>query len=214
MKSLFLALAVTGLLSACSSTYRTPEYECSLDDVKGAKCASMEDAYKASRSMSRGDATRVQSVFDRRVSPEAGKSAPMFNGQLSSYPEPSQQGAPVFEQPKVLRVWVAPYVDADGNLRGGEYTYFSTPGRWNYGTLNKPGEASGIFAPAKPGNLGFNPVQTNKPAGSAAPAAQSRPSAPPEVQSAAQNAQAQGAGGRSPTESSGGITQPYQRLTN
>ena len=51
MKPLFFALAAAGLLSACSSAPRTPDYECALDDVKNAKCASMEDTYRASRSM-------------------------------------------------------------------------------------------------------------------------------------------------------------------
>jgi len=222
MKPLFFALAAAGLLSACSSAPRTPDYECALDDVKNAKCASMEDTYRASRSMNRGEHGRVQSVFDGRVqadSANAARSAPMFTGQPSNYPEPGQAGAPVFQQPKVMRVWVAPYVDADGNLRSGEYTYFSTPGQWNYGTMNKPGAAAGIFEPAKPGNLGFNPViEQQRKAGSASNTSNtSRPSAPPEAQAAARSAQAQGSSSQPAapaTDTSGTITQPYQRLSN
>jgi conjugal transfer pilus assembly protein TraV len=217
MKPLFIALAAAGLLSACSSAPRTPDYECALDDVKSAKCASMEDAYRASRSMSRGEHGRVQSVFDGRVQNDArSTTAPMFSGQPSNFPEPGQPGQPVYQQSKVMRVWVAPYTDADGNLRSGQYTYFSTPGQWNYGTMNKPGAAAGIFEPSKSSNLGFNPVEksTAKPAGNSA-----RPSAPPEAQAAARSAQAQTPGVNAPaaapaTDSSGTITQPYQRLSN
>jgi conjugal transfer pilus assembly protein TraV len=217
MKSLFFVLAAAGLLSACSSAPRTPDYECALDDVKSAKCASMEDAYRAARNMNRGEHARVQSVFDGRIQGDAraAAGAPMFSGQPSNFPEPGNAGAPVFQQPKVMRVWVAPYVDGDGNLRSGEYTYFSTPGSWNYGSLNKPGAAAGIFEPAKASNLGFQPVEKS----SAKATASGRPSAPPEAQAAAKSAQAQNSGVAGPatpaaTDSSGTITQPYQRLSN
>lgn len=213
MKPILLALALAGLLSACASSPRTPDYECPLYDVQGAKCASMEDSYKAARNMTRGDHSRVQSVFDRRVQSNAPDAQPMFAGQPSNYPEPGQQGMPVFKQPKVVRAWVAPYVDADGNLRSGEYTYFATPGQWNYGTLNKPGAAAGAFEPSKPSNYGFNPVQSGS-AVKTAPAAgngDARPSAPPEAQAAAKNAQ-QSQSQAAPQADS--ITQPYQRLGN
>lgn len=211
MKSLFIAITAAGLLSACATSMQSPGYDCPLDEAAGATCASLEDAYRASKSMTRDPgASRVQSVFDRRV--QAGHvEAGAVIGQPSNYPEPGEQGMPVFQQPKVMRVWVAPYVDADGNLRSGEYTYFSTPGRWNYGTLNKSGAAAGMFEPGRPENLGFNPVTATK----KAPVSTSKPSAPPEAQQAAQAAQAQQKAANAPaTDATGSITQPYQRLGN
>lgn len=199
--SFLLTLAAVAALSACSSAPRTPDYACPLNEVAGAKCASVEQAYIASKSMAKGDNTRVQSVFDRRVQqPSAEK--PFFTGQASSYPEPGATGMPVYEQPKVMRPWVAPYVDADGNLRSGEYAYFATPGRWNYGELRKPGAASGIFEPAKAGNLGFNPVEAVKPPPK--PPTSGNVSALPGI------ATTPSAGTQAP--SGGSITQPYQRL--
>lgn len=220
MKPLFLLPLAALVLSACSSSPRIPEYECPLDTVAAAKCASVDQAYKASRSMSKEDGvTRVQSVFDKRVQTSAPDAQPFFQGQPSNYPEPSQNGMPVFQQPKVMRVWVAPYVDADGNLRSGEYTYFSTPGQWSYGDMRKPGAASGIFEPSRPGNLGFTATQKEK-----APAVSSESRTPPKPAEPAANA-SQGAtpvpsGAQSaPRQLTTGdpaaaITQPYQRLSN
>ncbi|KWU17818.1 hypothetical protein AS149_13945 [Burkholderia cenocepacia] len=123
---------------------------------------------------------------------------------------------PVFKQPKVMRVWVAPYVDADGNLRSGEYAYFATPGEWNYGSLNKPGAASGMFQPTRPGQLGFNP--TDKRAGQASQGS-ANPAKPPEAPPAQEfkptiPAAANGSTGTAAPATQGGITQPYQRLSN
>ena len=200
--STLLTLTAVAALSACSSAPRTPDYACPLNDVAGAKCASVEQAYAASKRMAKGDNTRVQSVFDSRVQQSSADAKPFFTGQASSYPEPGVQGMPVYEQPKVMRPWVAPYVDADGNLRSGEYTYFATPGRWNYGELRKPGAASGIFEPAKSSNLGFNPVEAVKPPPK--PASSGNASALPAIAAPSNSGSA--------TPAAGSITQPYQRL--
>jgi conjugal transfer pilus assembly protein TraV len=105
---------------------------------------------------------------------------------------------PVFQQPKVVRVWIAPFVDANGNLHSGEYQYFSTPGHWNYGSLKAPGQASGMFQPSMPGDYGFNPVTKTE--------TTNAPPAPPINAPANQTVKAAG------SEEPGGITQPYQKL--
>lgn len=210
--ALILSTVAIASLTACSSAPRVPDYECPLNDTAGAKCASVEQAYDASTRMKKdGDLSRVQSVFDRRVQ-QREEQKPFFQGQVSDYPEPGATGKPVYQQPRVLRPWIAPYVDADGNLRSGEYTYFATPGRWNYGELRKPGAASGIFAPARPDSLGFNPVapaSTSK--APPRPAEPSRPAAAGQPASA--GATPAPAAARPATDSTG-ITQPYQRLPN
>lgn len=199
---LFAAVAALAL-SACSSAPRKPDYECPLDDVAAAKCASVQDAYVASNRMAPQGLTRLQSVFDPRAQsrPAPESARPVFAGAASEFPEPPQSGAPVFQQPQVMRVWVAPYVDADGHLRSGEYTYFSTPGQWNYGEMKKPGAAAAAtFGPAKPGQLGFNPVlEPQKAPARPADGTRSGATAPQQAQQPA---------------AAGGITQPFQRLTN
>lgn len=210
------------VLSGCSvmSSQRTPDYECSLHDVTRAKCASMADSYKASKQMGRSDASSVQSVFEGSGAAVAGQGAPMLSNTPSNFPEPGQTGAPVFQQPKVMRAWVAPYVDADGNLRSGEYVYFSTPGQWNYGTMKSPGAAgAAMFEPSKASSLGFTPdLQTTSGSRVPQPMGQGSgtPAKPPEAaQSAAQGAmQANSPQATRATDTVGAVTQPYQRLAN
>lgn len=204
MKSLIYIplLAATAFITGCSTSTRVPEYECALDTISEGKCASMERAYNASKgAVGLGD-NKVQSVFDPRAKQESGEKQPFFKGQPSNYPEPSQNGLPVFQQPKVMRVWVAPYVDADGNLRSGEYSYFSTPGSWNYGGMRKPGAAAGIFGPSRPDSLGFKPIAEASDA--KASTSRNAPALP------ASSAKApEGAAG-----STSNITQPYQRAND
>jgi conjugal transfer pilus assembly protein TraV len=199
MKRFSLATVfIAALAAAGCSTTSTPSHTCSLEQVEG-RCASVEQAYEASR-RNGATATSHQSVFENSASDAnaaAAAAVPFFEGAGAAVPQPGQVGAPVFRQPRVMRVWVAPYVDADGNLRSGEYTYFSTPGAWNYGTTRAPGQAAGAFGPVKPDALGFNPVVAPK-----APAV--RPAAPP----------APGTSNTAPPEQVQNITQPYQRLTN
>ena len=209
MTRIILSSMALLVLTACGTTTRTPNYECSLNAYDRAKCASMGDTYDASQAMARGGHTKVQSVFDPRV--QGRGAAAEGSGavtELSAFPEPGNTGAPVFQQPKVMRVWVGPYVDADGNLRSGEYTYFSTPGHWNYGTLKKAGAASGVFEPSRPGNLGFKAVV----APPAPPAA--RPARPPEPAAAGGGSQGSTPAPSGAPTTTTGITQPYQRLSN
>ena len=204
-RSLLSALAVLAL-AGCASSTRTPNYECPLESFERAKCASVTETYNATRTQAAGAGVKTQSVFDPAFQ-QGARAAAAGGVALSNYPEPGNTGMPVFQQPKVMRVWVGPYVDADGNLRSGEYTYFSTPGQWNYGTLKKPGAASGIFEPTKPNNLGFKPVIPPAPA-----TQQAKPARPPEPPSTSQGAAAGST--PAPSTSSTGITQPYQRLGN
>lgn len=164
VKLILVALAGT-VIGGCTTT---PAHQCQLANQKG-QCASMEDSYKAAMSKSgkRVD-LKQETIFDgstKTVGTKQDQGAePIFTGQATLYPEPGQQGTPVFKQPRVHRVWIPPYVDADGNLRSGEYAYFSTPGQWNYGTMKKPGSASAstMFGPSRGDNYGVNIQNTNK----------------------------------------------------
>jgi len=168
----------------------------------------MEQAYEAA--IKAPLKSKTQSVFEQAPSTAATSKAPAPVVGTSHFPAPDQNGMPVFEQPKVMRVWIAPYVDADGNLRSGEYAYFSTPGKWNYGGMRKPGAASGIFEPSRPDALGFKANEITPQT--------TRPSAPPARSSNAANS-APGQQNSAPAsvvpanDPASAITQPYQRLT-
>lgn len=193
--------AVATLMAGCAST----PYECPLSDSPNAKCASTADAYKAARTLPK-DTRGMTTVFDQSQAAQARTDKadkPYVGAQSSEYPAAGANGMPVFEQPRVFRPWLAPYVDAEGNLRSGEYGYFSTPGRWNYGTLRQAGNAS-IQGPARPDNLGFNPVKAAPKTGPAKPAESRTQAGAP----TAPDAQ------RPPETKVGDITQPYQRITD
>lgn len=217
MKIITLLPLAALVLAGCSTKPSIPDYPCPLHESGAAKCASVEQAYKASRSFTPEQNPRAQTVYEGASNADSPATRPFFKGEASAYPEPGQNGMPVFEQPKVMRVWVAPYVDADGNLRSGEYTYFNTPGQWNYGSLKKPGAASGIFEPANPANLGFTP-DTSPKAQQKSPAKPAAPQATPQTpRSAAEASVTPSKGGaasaQTPDVVDGTITQPYQRIT-
>lgn len=146
----FLIVAASLLaLSACAGN---KPYQCPL--TGGQSCNNMQEVYDAARGAPR--TARAENVV--------GLGQPTSTQRLSHSPsahfEPGEHGQPVFRQPRVYRVWLAPYVDADGNLRSGEYTYFSTPGEWAYGTTREAGSASSAtFGPQRPDQLGFTPVE-------------------------------------------------------
>ena len=79
-----------------------------------------------------------------------------------------QAQAPVYQPPRPWRVWLGPWVDANGDLRSGQYVWFVTPGHWYYagkiwplGRLGKHiGDTfvkDGVLAPVPPTRLGFTP---------------------------------------------------------
>lgn len=207
-KSLLAAVLLGGLMTGCAMV--TPGYECELKPNESGKCASMQDAYRAAKRVQGSNAKR-ESVFDNQQEAEramqTAANQPYFRGKDSGFPDQNEVGMPVFKQPQVHRVWVAPYVDADGNLRSGEYTYFATPGEWNYGSTTRSGQAAGMFGPAQPGNYGFNPVDTKK--------TQTVPNqAPPQpdVPAATPTGASVKTPGSTTTTSVDGITQPGQRF--
>ena len=158
-KSTILLLIGTLVLAGCASE---PVDHCKLNHhTKG--CYSMEQVYKKA-AQSPSNVSTIQQIMRKHPgAPATPVNLPAAVGYNNGYADPGSVGEPVFKQPKVYRVWIAPYVDADGNLRSGEYTYFSTPGQWAYGSLRTPGSASAgtLFAPSKTTALGFKPDVNN-----------------------------------------------------
>lgn len=187
-----VAVLTAALLQGCAIGKH--EHECPLDETGTGNCSSMQATYAASLAPVR---TNSISLFDSK---DAGAQAPVAGkpvaAALGVYPAPDK-AMPVFQQPKVFRPWLAPYVDADGVLHAGEYAYFNTPGQWNYGELRKPGAGGAVMGPAKPWDTGFVPRDAEKEARKL-----SEPPAPPPA----------GAQQGAPQSGTGSITQPYQRL--
>lgn len=211
---LLLALSLASL-AGCSTTSRPGTYECELHEDAMSSCASVEKAYQASRRINGSEALNSQTVFEAQSKQRAmdSGSTPIVGGRSSGYPDVGEAGAPVYKQPKVLRVWMAPYVDADGNLRSGEYTYFATPGQWNYGNLKKPGAAANaMYGPARTDNLGFQ-QSNDSPAYPSTPRPAESPKANTNALPGTVTSQQSGtASSTAPVAPA--ITQPYQRLNS
>ena len=166
------------LLSACA----TPGYQCK----RGEACAPVHNTYD--------DAVRAQGSWRplwnvRGHSFGKKRKHGWFSGWFSDKHEHKhlkpvhsvlvmggpQAQAPVYQPPRPWRVWLGPWVDANGDLRSGQYVWFVTPGYWYYdgkiwplGRLGKhTGHAAGnvgdtfvkdgVLAPVPPTRLGFTP---------------------------------------------------------
>lgn len=166
------------LLSACA----TPGYQCK----RGEACAPVHNTYD--------DAVRAQGSWRplwnvRGHSFGKKRKHGWFSGWFSDKHEHKhlkpvhsvlvmggpQAQAPVYQPPRPWRVWLGPWVDANGDLRSGQYVWFVTPGHWYYagkiwplGRLGKhTGHAAGnvgdtfvkdgVLAPVPPTRLGFTP---------------------------------------------------------
>lgn len=115
---------------------------------KGPGCQSMTQVYN--------DAREVNPNAGGQWVPKAPTQSAAAVGpdwsQPAGYAEPGQVGEPIFREPRVYRVWIAPFVDANDNMHSGQYVYFSTPGEWSYGGLHDAGAASpGMYGPLPPG---------------------------------------------------------------
>ncbi|HDR9103500.1 hypothetical protein [Paraburkholderia sp. A3RO-2L] len=145
-----LLVSVLGL-SACAVGYRCPLSEDEKPDSPTA-CASMQDAMAGARAGTGGKTSVLMDDKGRLVPHELLEkkvARPLALGNAGPYHEKS--GDPVFHQPQVYEVWTGAFVDADGNLHDGHTSWFTTPGRWAYGTVDQPsGMGDSLMKPARP----------------------------------------------------------------
>lgn len=144
-------LLSTLALSACT----TVGYRCPLATDKKSEyptaCASMQDAMTGARKGTGGKTSVLMDDKGRLVPRELleNKAATPLAGQLEPYR--TKSGDPVFTQPKVFQAWTGAFVDAEGNLHDGHNSWFATPGRWAYGTVDRPGDVgANTMRPALP----------------------------------------------------------------
>lgn len=181
IKCTLAGVAVPALLalSACTSV----AYRCPLDLNEKADsptaCANMQDALVGATRGS-GSANSVLTDGQGRRIPAGysnNKPANPLPSELPGQAEPykNASGDPVFDPPRVFQAWLPAFVDADGNLHDGHSSWFSTPGRWSYGSLQNSGLAGDLLMrPGVPGVPDWPPTANAivpKPAPSTAAAA-------------------------------------------
>jgi conjugal transfer pilus assembly protein TraV len=142
-------IVAAGVLQGCSFLgIGQGDYSCP-GGLDGVRCMSARQVYQATES---SDYVKTISEDDKK---EAGKSTPMSSVKRSS----SQVAVPRIGQPipirtqaKVMRIWMAPWEDDDGDLHADGYLYTEIENRrWNLGERFKaPGTAISPLSIATP----------------------------------------------------------------
>jgi conjugal transfer pilus assembly protein TraV len=128
--SIALALAVTACLAACASTPKG-KFQCPAPE--GVACMGVDELYEATNYTDRvvgrntptlrQPAARVTTVQDLA-----------FDAPRRSAVNQLPTQVPVRMQPRVMRVWLAPWEDDDGDLVMASYVYSEiAPRRWSVG---------------------------------------------------------------------------------
>lgn len=157
ISKLTVAMAVLAQgLSGCTTIQ--PIDNCAILENGENVCASYEEAYYSSVMADRDN--RGEYIYDDL--PDDVKKDLAEKGELAlrhkkGFASPPYAGAPVWQPGQAFRMWAAP-VKSGEVLTGGGYVYFSTEGKFNYGTLKNDGNGSGLFHPLRPEELGFYPV--------------------------------------------------------
>ncbi len=140
IKHLLTVSALAALMTAC--TGMQSKYGCSgLPD--GIVCKSPMQVYDQTNSDDRMGV--YQSDLEEQGGPKSkydkgssGKKQTQAEQMVNLFAKPQFQAAsspmPVLEQPKVLRIWVAPWKDENETLNWSSYLFTEiTPRRWNFG---------------------------------------------------------------------------------
>lgn len=118
--------------------------------IDGVRCMSARQVYQATES---SDYVKIASEDDKKV--EGQSTTPLITGlsHTSQVAIPSiEQPIPIRTQAKVMRIWMAPWEDDDGDLHADGYLYTEIESRrWNLGERFKsPGTAISPLSIATP----------------------------------------------------------------
>lgn len=177
-----LAAAAATFLSACSNLAGiggSAEFKCKAPD--GVQCQSVSGVYHNAQ---QGNLPALRGG----LTPQSGSAAPSRMMQVANAVSRPDASAPADEpggaapgaapplgairaEPTLIRIWIAPWEDADGDLNDQSYVYLPVDsGRWLIGhTRNRVKDA---FAPVKPPRAGAAqpaPAQDKPPASAQAP---------------------------------------------
>jgi conjugal transfer pilus assembly protein TraV len=126
-------IAIATLLAACSGLGGGSSLTCKLPD--GARCDSVSNTYSESV---RGElpGQRRRSGIDgggAPAAPSTSGAAQRGSDGVMMYTDPrmTQVGMPLRSQPRIVRVWIKPWEDSDGDLHDQTFVYLPVDeGRW------------------------------------------------------------------------------------
>lgn len=123
MRAVAAMLLATSLLCSCASTLSGVEgksgFSCKAPD--GVVCSSLSGVY--------ANAAAGNLPGSRKPGTAIGSADAVAKGKSPEYVPAT--GEPIRSTPTVLRLWLAPWEDADGDLHDASYLYvLADPGRW------------------------------------------------------------------------------------
>lgn len=124
MRKLAIAVMLPAILTGCASTMSglDGETKFACKAPEGVSCASLSGVY-ANAVANNLPALRKEGKGEASAGAPA-KSSEIIGRALSS-------GDPIRTRPKVLRLWIAPWEDSEGDLHDQSYIYVvADPGRW------------------------------------------------------------------------------------
>lgn len=186
LKASFLT-ATIALLTGCS-TMGSKDFSCPAP--QGFVCKSPTEIYDMTHGETNAvyqqNASQGKGGDDMFKSPKGANTKGGFDGNLNQVPVsnsfskpaylPNSNPVPVLEQPKVVRVWVAPWVDENQTLNFPSYKFKEiTPRKWNFG-------GSQVFRNSLPTTAPDNAADYQSPSTEVAPnAAQQSPQGMPQI---------------------------------
>ncbi len=138
-KSIFLAL-FAALLNGCSFLgIGQGDFSCP-GGVDGVRCMSARQVYQATES---SDYVKTIAESDKSETGKAIVTGHIQNGTSQVAVPSIEQSIPIRTQAKVMRIWMAPWEDDDGDLHADGYMYTEIESRrWNLGDrFRSPGTA-------------------------------------------------------------------------
>lgn len=130
MLSKTMLLCSVIVLTACSSTGWKDDFSCP-GMPSGVTCKSVTEVYKGTENADR----MVTDEETQKGKPSASPVAPVFlPGKLASGRRMAQDALPILEPARVMRIWVAPWIDDRKDLHFPGYVFTEvTPRRWSMG---------------------------------------------------------------------------------
>lgn len=140
---LFASLVLGGSLAGCAVKYGCPAPD-------GVTCKPISDVYTSSLSAKESSADPSQAKTKNGKGSPAKTALPAAESQPGP---PPKSASPIRSAPKILRVWITPWIDAEGDLHQEGYLYVVVdPGKWAMGLPEVEPEAvpKRMIAPDNP----------------------------------------------------------------
>lgn len=135
---IFLPIALAGILAGCSG-YNS-QYSCS-GMPEGIKCKSLGSVYSESFNGSGSGAVENAGAAPEKTSPasKTSKTENAANGTVTKEDivrslGQNFLGMPIRVQPEIMRLWISPWIDMEGDLHDAGYVYVEVDkSRWALG---------------------------------------------------------------------------------